>query len=1017
MDGRYKLRNRIFLALLLAILPAIFLSVVVVELFIAPHAENEICEELTRSTSLLANAIQCCASVAIRDHLKSIAERNRDYANFLFSRVKQGTLSREEAREQLRAHLLSQKIGKSGYIFCLDRKMTLAVHPKPELQGKLVSDENIARMQLLKGDNYMEYEWQNPGETAPRAKALYQVYFEPLDWFISVSSYRAEFSGLLNPEDFRPAVEALRFGKNGYAYIFTTTGEVILHPYLDTVNVFEQEDIDSGFVRKMINNQVGVIEYEWLDRLDNKWRAKIGAYQRLRDFDWIVASAAYRDEVFAPVRTLRFFIYGCCSFLVLIAGSVAYVLSRRITRPLESMVRQLDVNRVQNLIQPLLVEDRYEIGRLAADFNSYLHTLRLRDEALRQERQRYQELFHTAPDAILTLRDLNIVDCNPAALGMFGLSRDQLLGHSLIEFSPPAQTDGSISETRAKDVVACAQAGVVYAGEWLFSKPDHELIYTEMRLKPFGRELGDNLFVAFISDITASRRAAEALRQSQQRIRDIADNSPGIFYQFTVLGSGAADVTYLSDRFHEIAGLDCPPEKFFENLDTCLVASDRIVLKESLERAFRHRSRWQFEGRFQRPGGGLIWLSALASPQERGGELIYNGVLMNITERKKLEEQVSHVQKMDAIGQLAGGIAHDFNNMLGGIMGAAEIIQIVAGDEAKVRQSAQLIVDTATRAAQMTSKLLTFARKGKLENTQIDLAQVLLETIALLQHTLDKRIVVTFDQQIESAVVNGDFSVLQNVFLNMGINSGHAMPEGGTLSYTLSQIELEEEYCAASRFMIAPGPYMQVEVRDTGCGMSFDELQHIFEPFFTTREKGEGTGLGLAAVYGAVQQHHGAVTVYSEPGVGAVFRVMLPAAHDKLSAVKGEMPPELVHGTGRILVVEDEEMIRATAQILLESLGYEVTLADDGVKGITIYERDWQNIDLVLLDMIMPEMNGRECFLRIRQINPKARVILASGFSQERDIAALQRQGLAGFISKPYRQWALSQMIAQVLKD
>lgn len=879
-----RVRNRVAASLLLAIFPAIILIIAMVEGIIAPNVKGQIQAELTQTTEFLASSIQASASIAIRGHLKSIAERNRDYATLLFSEVDTGLRSRKEALDLLYTHFHSQRIGRTGYLFCVTSAKILTIHPSPEMEGKIVPDDRIAIQQLAMKEGYMEYEWQNPGEPAPRAKALYSVYFAPLDWHITVTAYRSEFTGLLNPEDFRPAINALRFGENGYAYIFSVLGDVVLHPQFKSFNILRQNRIQNDFVKDMITRSQGMIEYEWVDQPEGKTRTKIGAFQRLQDLDWIVASAAYTEEAYAPIRHLRTVLYSGCGFLVLLAGVIAYYLSRRITRPLERMVATLERNNLQNRNDPLPVAEADEIGKLAEGFNSYLTILSQRDEALRDERQ---------------------------------------------------------------------------------------------------------------------------------RLKDITDNSPGIFYQFRIGEAHSPEVLYLSERFRELTGEEGTKAEFLSHFLLHLLNEDQATFRESLDKAIHNQARWQFEGHFMRPDGTLIWLSAVASPQERSCGLVYNGFFVDITERKRLEEQVHHIQKMDAVGQLAGGIAHDFNNMLGGIMGAAEILQLQASDNKEILRSVKLILDTTDRAAELTSRLLAFSRKDKLENTYVDVAKAVRETIVLLEHTLDKRIKIQFDQQTDQTTVLGDFSQLQNAFLNLGINAGHAMPDSGTLTFSIRQVVLDQQYCECSRFALVPGNYVQIEVRDNGCGIAPEHLERVFEPFFTTRAQGEGTGLGLSAVYGAVQQHHGAITVYSELNAGTVFHIMLPAIHADLATEEAE--PDPIPGSGTILVIEDEETLRTTAQALLESLGYRVLLAENGVAGITQYEQNAGIIDLVLLDMVMPQMNGRECFLRIRAINPQAKVILASGFSQEADVLQLKQNGLVGFIRKPYRKWQLSKMIAEAL--
>ena len=398
-------------------------------------------------------------------------------------------------------------------------------------------------------------------------------------------------------------------------------------------------------------------------------------------------------------------------------------------------------------------------------------------------------------------------------------------------------------------------------------------------------------------------------------------------------------------------------------------------------------------------------------------------VLRDITEQehsraaqRELTEQLHHSQKMDAIGQLAGGVAHDFNNMLSAITGTAELLMHDDPGGGMRREYLEIILKAATRAADLTQKLLSFARKGKKASTVINVLNVLKDSVAILARTTDKRVAITINNLADTYSVVGDSSQLQNVFINMGINSCHAMPEGGNLTFTLRNTTLDAIFCGHSQFAIEPGKYLEIEVQDSGFGMSPQVRNRIFEPFFTTREPGKGTGLGLAAVYGTVQDHHGAITVYSEVGAGTSFHIYLPLTED------GEevSTPDEAHplpDSGLALLIDDEDIIRVTAKAMLESFGFEVLTADGGEQGLEIFSARHGDISFVILDMVMPIMGGREVFARLRAIDPRPPVIISSGFSKNEDLAQMQDEGLAGFIRKPFRLADLSRAISNALRD
>lgn len=385
----------------------------------------------------------------------------------------------------------------------------------------------------------------------------------------------------------------------------------------------------------------------------------------------------------------------------------------------------------------------------------------------------------------------------------------------------------------------------------------------------------------------------------------------------------------------------------------------------------------------------------------------------DITQRLLMERQVHQSQKMEAVGQLAGGIAHDFNNVLAGIVGAAEMLSDSEGITEDQKELTDLILTATDRAAGLTRKLLTFSRRGTANNEAVDGAEIINEAVALLRHTLDKSIEISVQNNAALTTILGDKSNIQNVFMNIGINASHAMPNGGKLTFTAANIELDSEYCEHSQFNIEAGKYLEISIRDTGYGMEPETQSHIFEPFFTTKKEGKGTGLGLAAVYGIIQEHRGAITVYSELNSGTVFHIYFPINGDLVS--KEEIAAPIPRGTETVLVIDDEELIRATASALLTSMGYTVILAENGQEGLETFRENRDLIDLIILDMIMPVMGGRETFGKLREINGDIPIIISSGFAKEKDLAELEKQNVSAFLHKPFRKIQMAETMKQVL--
>ena len=389
-------------------------------------------------------------------------------------------------------------------------------------------------------------------------------------------------------------------------------------------------------------------------------------------------------------------------------------------------------------------------------------------------------------------------------------------------------------------------------------------------------------------------------------------------------------------------------------------------------------------------------------------------VIRDITAEYKMQVQLEHSQRLDAIGQLAGGVAHDFNNILGGIMGFSELLGRFLSDQPEAVEINRMVIEACGRAAEMTNKLLTFSRKSKTSFTIIELNRLLGETATLLRSTLDRRIEIILKLEAEEDRVVGDEVMLQNAIINLAINASHAMPEGGPLLIQTSDQVLDEHYCSSSAFHLAPGEYLAIRIEDKGSGIPREVMTRIFEPFFTTKEQGKGTGLGLAAVYGTIQQHEGEIKVYSELGIGTTFNILLPLSKN-IDQKQIPNDTDNLKGNATILLVDDEHIIRLPLVNMLESLGYHVIQATTGKEAVTLFRKDSEKIDLVILDMIMPVMNGKDCFLKLREFRPDIPVILASGFSESEDIRFLKSQGLNAFITKPFRKAQIAKLVRDVL--
>lgn len=400
--------------------------------------------------------------------------------------------------------------------------------------------------------------------------------------------------------------------------------------------------------------------------------------------------------------------------------------------------------------------------------------------------------------------------------------------------------------------------------------------------------------------------------------------------------------------------------------------------------------------------------------------LKFSAQISQLEEKQRLEDMLHHSQKMDALGQLAGGIAHDFNNMLAGITGYANLIKRWAvKDPQKVATFVDTILNASERASDLVNKLLAFARKGKYQVVIVDVHKSIEEVIAILEHTLDKRIRIEQNCQASPSTVSGDPGQIQNAFLNLALNARDAMPEGGVLTFSTRIESLQVGDTDRYDLHLKPGEYLVVSVGDTGVGMNPDTLSHIYEPFFTTKDVGKGTGLGLASVYGCVKSHSGYINVKSEPGRGTAFQVHIPLLRESIQHVpeKGSETRGVVVGKGHVLVVDDEEIIRGFCRELLTDSGYTVTECSDGLEAVEYFQKHHKKVDVAIVDMIMPRMSGVDCIREIRRIDPELRVILSTGYDFTNKTQHLISSGITGFLQKPFRESDLLKAVGKIFEE
>jgi PAS domain S-box-containing protein len=458
-----------------------------------------------------------------------------------------------------------------------------------------------------------------------------------------------------------------------------------------------------------------------------------------------------------------------------------------------------------------------------------------------------------------------------------------------------------------------------------------------------------------------------------------------------------------------ISLINLPENKLLSsNFTDMLQDADRLTIKNRLG-SMEIQQRIMTEEVSLVTNSKQISLSLLPVAEEEHKTIIF--VLNDLTERKRMEAQFLQAQKMEAIGTLAGGIAHDFNNLLMVIQGNASLMLLDVDPSHPHYEMLLGIVKQVQSGSKLTSQLLGYARKGKYEVKPFQLNELVEETSKAFERT---RREVTVHRELADDLfpIEGDLGQIEQILMNLFVNAADAMPEGGDIF--LRTINIPHGDIKGKLYNPKPGDYVLLTVTDTGIGMDPKTVERIFEPFFTTKELGRGTGLGLASVYGIVKGHGGYVDVESEKGRGTTFKIYLPAS--KKEVYKTIEPSDHIsRGTGTILLIDDEEMVLEVGQKLLKAMGYHVLIAREGREAIEVYKRHRETVDLVLLDIIMPNMKGGEVFDCLREINPNIKVLLSSGYSIDGEASKILERGGKGFIQKPFDMERVSETIRAIL--
>jgi two-component system cell cycle sensor histidine kinase/response regulator CckA len=513
-----------------------------------------------------------------------------------------------------------------------------------------------------------------------------------------------------------------------------------------------------------------------------------------------------------------------------------------------------------------------------------------------------------------------------------------------------------------------------------------------------------------------SEMAKGALKESEERYRTLVQNAPIGIYRTTLGPKGR--FLMANPTFLKMFGLESEEElKKIAVADVYMNPKDRKAFSDNL---LAQGSATEVELPLRKKDGTTFWGSVTAKVMyDEGGKApCFDCTIMDISARKqaeeeqeKLEAQLQAAQRMESLGTLAGGIAHDFNNLLMGIQGNASLMLLDKTSDHPDCDRLKNIEQSVRSGAELTKQLLCFARGGKYDVKPTDLNELIENQNRMFGHT-NKEITIRGRYEDNLWTVEVDRGQIQQVMLNLYVNSWQSMPGGGYLYIQTENLTIDENF--SKPYQMKPGRYVKISVADTGIGMNEATQQRIFEPFFTTKGTGRGTGLGLASVYGIIRNHGGIITVYSEKGKGTTFTIYLPASEKEVIEDK-DLAEEVLTGTETVLLVDDEDMVIDVGEQVLKELGYKVLSARSGKEAIELYEANKDKIDIVILDMIMPEMGGGETYDGMKEINPDTKVLLSSGYSIDGQATEILERGCDGFIQKPFDVKQLSKNIRKIL--
>lgn len=765
-------------------------------------------------------------------------------------------------------------------------------------------------------------------------------------------------------------------GRRKFSVIVVDSKGVVLIDTLNTETIGGNIRETPG-VKKALEKTAGSMEDTGTDGIK-----RLYSFAPMSKAKWKVYVGIPIEDVFDHAKIFS----GHYLTLIIAVGFIvlatAFVLMRRITKNVLSLSRGMREIEKGNLNFQLKPSGGDELSDLASSFNAMTEKRNSAEQQLRKSQSFLSSVLDGIGEGLVVIdRDFKILSANKQYCMQVKLPCESIINKHCYEISH--HIDGPCYEKEDGcecTVKHCFETGSHYRALHTHYDKDGNPLYIETNAYPIQDDAGNiESAIETMTDVTDRVNLEKRLEEIKERYRKLYDDAPDMMHSIgkdgTIIICNKTEAEILGYELADIIGQHFMKIIVPEERDACLLKFASIKKRGFLEGDLTLLAK---DGRHI-----PVFMKTNALYDDKGEFLMTDAILRDVTEKKLLEAQLLHAQRMEAVGQLSGGIAHDFNNILTAVIGFGNLLKLKLGEDDAQHKYLDQILRAADRAARLTSSLLAFSRKQIVDLRQVRLSEIITRLEQLLQRVIGEDIELKTHLSPQEEPVLADSGQLEQVLMNLCANARDAMPQGGTLMIETEIVEFDEEYIKLHAFT-KPGKYMFISITDTGVGMDEQTKAKIFEPFFTTKEVGKGTGLGLSMAYGIIRQHEGYINVYSEMGRGTCFKIYLPVMEEEAEAVEAKTALDfepILTGTETILLAEDESALREYAKDVLEHHGYKVITAENGEDAVEKYKTYSNSIDLLILDVIMPKKNGKEAYDEVKRQRPDMKALFMSGYT------------------------------------